>query len=518
MPPSTPSEEAQTESPGRWIPPTPRIKDAAAMSNIIYRPAHELARMICDGEVTSLDVVNAFLEQISRHNEKLNAIITLDADGARARAVEADEALQRGEAWGPLHGVPVTIKDMLETKGMRTTSGYAPLANHIPNRDATVVKRLREAGAIILGKTNMPETGADIQTNNRLFGRTNNPWDVTRTAGGSSGGEAAALAAGMTPLGIGSDLAGSIRIPAHFCGVMGLRTTDRLISRYGLISDRKGTPRATRYMSVNGPMARTVADLRLALKVIAGPDGLDPEVAPSPLANPTPKPISQLRIAWTDDIDGVPVTRETKTALASLVSELEAAGAQVEYTAPDLDYSLVWKTYGVLLAFVIGPRLLGAERVGFRMMGPVMFRDKIMRATAYAADMDVSKYLEALVDRDAIFAQLERFLSQYDAWLLPVSSRPAFQHCKGAPTGTAIPIDGERIPYWTANISYTALFNLCGNPVVTLPMGYSQTYKGMPIGVQIAGNNWDDMALLNVAESIEAITGGFRAPPGYMPE
>ncbi len=488
------------------------------VSRILFQPAHELARMIREREVSTLEVVNTFLLQIERHNPTLNAIITLDTEGARTRAAEADAALDRGELWGALHGVPVTIKDMLETKGMRTTAAFGPLGRHIPKHDATVVRRLRDAGAIILGKTNMPEAGADIQTNNKLFGRTNNPWDLTRTSGGSSGGEAAALAAGMTTLGLGSDLAGSIRIPAHFCGVMGLRTTDRLVSRAGLISDKRRTPRATRYMSVNGPMGRSIADLRLALQLIAGPDGIDPEVAPMPLIDPPHKPLHEMRFAWTDNLDNVPITQETREALALLVATLEAAGATVEYASPDLDYSAVWKTYGVLLAFVIGPRLLGAERTGFRYMGQLMFKDTIMRATASAADMDVSKYLDALSDRDLIFAQLESFLNKYDGWLLPVSSRPAFKHVKGAPTGTPIPIDGVRVPYWTANISYTALFNLCGNPVVTMPMAYSQQYGGIPIGVQIAGKNWSDMALLNAAEEIERLTGGFRAPPGYLPE
>lgn len=485
------------------------------MAELAYKPAAELAQMICDGEITAVELTEVYLTRIEEYNPALNAIITLDVAGARERARAADEALQRGESWGPLHGVPITIKDMLETKGLRTTSGHGPLRNHIPTRDATVVRRMREAGAIILGKTNTAESGADVQTHNRLFGRTNNPWDVTRTVGGSSGGEAAALAAGLTALGVGSDLAGSIRLPAHFTGILGLRTSDRLVSRAGLIADTKGTPRATRYMSVNGPLARTVADLRLALNIMAGPDGVDPEVAPMPLVDPPRKPIDQLRIAWTDDIDGIPITAETKAAVGGLAEQLAAAGATVERATPDLDYEAVWRTYGVLLAFVIGPRLFSAERVGFRFMGPVMFRDKIMRATAAAADLDINRYLEALVVRDVIFAQLEAFLNQYDAWLLPASTRPAYKHCRGAPIGTSIPVDGESLPYWTANISYTALFNLVGNPVVSLPVAQSQQYEGLPIGVQVAGPVWSDMALLNVAESIEGLIGGFRAPPGY---
>ncbi|NEO92949.1 MAG: amidase, partial [Moorea sp. SIO3G5] len=210
------------------------------MSKLVFLSASELAKAIRDRTVSSVEVLDAHLEHIALHNSKLNAIITLDAENAYQRATEADDALGRGEIWGRLHGVPVTIKDSLETKGLRTTSSYEPLANYVPTQDATVVARLRAAGAILLGKTNTPKLTTDFQTNSPLFGRTNNPWNLDYTSGGSTGGGAAAVAAGLSPLELGSDLGGSIRVPGHFCGVFGLKPTEHRVSTFGHIPELPG--------------------------------------------------------------------------------------------------------------------------------------------------------------------------------------------------------------------------------------------------------------------------------------
>jgi amidase len=241
---------------------------------LVFLTADQLARKIRAEEVSSAEVVEAYLAHIDRFNPEVNAIVTLDAKGARRRAGEADEAVKRGTLWGPLHGVPITIKDNLAVKGMRTTSGYEAYAHVIPDEDATVVARLRNAGAIILGKTNMPPLGLDDQTYNELFGTTNNPWDFTKTPGGSSGGCAAAVAAGLTPLSIGNDIGGSIRFPAHYCGVFGLKPTDHLVSKAGLLPKSKEF-KSLRYLLSNGPIARSVKDLRLALSIIGGADIID---------------------------------------------------------------------------------------------------------------------------------------------------------------------------------------------------------------------------------------------------
>src|SRR5437660_8215093 len=238
--------------------------------DIVFSSTTQLAAAIRAGHVSATEVLQAHLAQIARHNPALNAIITMDAEQARKRAHEADESLTRGEVWGPLHGVPFTLKDAHATAGMRTTTGFPPL-DHVPHEDSTVTARLKAAGGILLGKTNVAMMLADYQTTNPIFGRTNNPWNIERTPGGSSGGAAAALAAGMTPFDIGTDLSASIRIPAHFCGLFGLSPTEQRVPLTGLLPGLPG-PRSVRIMSCIGPMARTVEDLALLYAIIAGPD------------------------------------------------------------------------------------------------------------------------------------------------------------------------------------------------------------------------------------------------------
>ena len=231
------------------------------MQSLTSLTATQLAAAIREGRTSSVEVMEAHLAEIAARNPALNAIITLDEEGALSRAREADAALARGEVWGPLHGVPMTLKDGHSTSGMRTTAGYAPLAEYVPEQDGTVAARLKGAGAIIMGKTNVSELLMDIQASNPIFGRTSNPYDPTRTSGGSSGGAAAALAAHMTPLEIGSDFAGSIRIPAHFCGVYALKPTEHRVSMYGHIPDLPGSIRSQRFMWSIGPLARSLEDL-----------------------------------------------------------------------------------------------------------------------------------------------------------------------------------------------------------------------------------------------------------------
>ena len=250
---------------------------------MIFASATDIAAAVRAGEVSALEVVEAHLAHIHQHNPSLNAIVTLDEEGARAAARAADEARARGEPLGPLHGVPVTIKDAIETAGLRTTVGSPLLADHVPDEDAVAVARLRAAGAIVLGKTNVPVLSAAAQTSNPIFGRTNNPWDVSRTPGGSSGGSAAAVASGMSPLDLGADIGGSLRIPASFCGVCSLKPTEHRVPTAGHIPPLPGYPQAVRHMNTLGPLARTVDDLTLALRVIAGPHRRQPDVPPVPL-------------------------------------------------------------------------------------------------------------------------------------------------------------------------------------------------------------------------------------------
>ncbi len=385
------------------------------MSNIIFATAQELATSIRHRHVSATEVLEAHLAQIAQYNPPLNAIITLDEERARTRAKEADQALARGEVWGPLHGVPITIKDAIETAGLRTTGGFPPLAEYVPARDAPVVARLRAAGAVILGKTNLSVLSGDYQADNPIFGRTNNPWDLGRTPGGSTGGGAAALAAGLTPLEIGSDLAGSMRHPAHYCGVYALKPTEHRVPTTGHIPEPPGLPRGVRHMNTIGPLARSVEDLTLALRLIAGPDGCQWEAPPVPLDTVADRPLSMIRLAWTDDFGSVPVTNDTQVALATLAQELRGLGGQIERQTPEgFDFTTAWETWGELLMAeraATAPER-AAERVaewGARPDSAVA----IFSGLARGVKQRMQHYTASPTKRDTLIAALEPFQTRW---------------------------------------------------------------------------------------------------------
>jgi amidase len=457
-------------------------------------------------------VLDAHLAHIARYNPPLNAIVTLDEERAHMRAKEADAALARGDVWGPLHGVPITIKDAIETAGVRTTGGFPPLAEYVPTTDAPVVARLRAAGAIIVGKTNLPVLSADNRADNPIFGRTNNPWDLGRTPGGSTGGGAAALAAGLTPLEIGSDIGGSVRNPAHYCGVYALKPTDHRVPLTGHIPEPPGLPRGVRHMNTIGPLARSVEDLTLALRLIAGPDGCQWEVPPVPLGEPTDRPLNMIRFAWTDDFGGVPVTKDTQAALATLVEELRRRGCQVQRQTPEgFDFTAAWETFGEIL---LAERAATApERAAERVAALDARPDSLVavfRGMARGARATLQHYTESLTRRDTHITALEQFLARWDAWLCPVSVGPAIEHC---PFGTPVDVDGQQVSYYVAGTAYTCPFNLTGHPVVVLPLARSA--EGLPIGLQVIGRRWGEMQLLGIAAQLAKVIGPFQRPPGY---
>ena len=435
--------------------------------------------------MSSLEALEAYLARIAEHNPALNAIITLDEEGARRRAAESDAALARGEMWGPLHGVPMTLKDSHSTGGMRTTAGHPPLADYTPAEDGTVAARLKGAGAIIIGKTNVPPLLMDIQSNNDIFGRTSNPYNLERTPGGSSGGAAAALAAHLTPLEIGSDMAGSVRIPAHFCGVFGLKTTEGRVSMHGHIPDLPGAVRGFRMMESIGPLARSVEDLELGFRIIAGPDGRDHEVPPIPLrAVPHLSP-HDLRIAWAPTFPGVPVAGAIRDALHRVATELERAGATVEEALPDVGFKELARARTALSALVQQATESGpAEEMP-------SLRD----------------YLTTLHRRDVFMSTWEDFFGEWDALLCPVCMITAFPHC---PTNTPLQVDGEAVNYWRA-IGHTAPFNFTGHPAVVVPTGTDS--EGLPIGVQVVGKRWDEERLLGIARLLESLQSAVTLEP-----
>jgi amidase len=492
------------------------------MNNLVFTPAHQLAQMIRDRTISAIEVVDAYLNQIAQHNPTLNAICILDADNARTQAKQADEALAKGENWGALHGVPVTIKDIFETAGLRTTAGYIPLKDYIPQQDTTVVARLKAAGAIVLGKTNMAELAGDYQSTNSLFPRVNNPWNVGYTAGGSSGGSAAAVAAGLSPLDLGNDIAGSVRQPAHFCGVYGLKPTDRRISTAGMIPEVPGMPSCIRQMMTVGCFARSLADIQLCFSLIAGADLRRPDVPPVPLDTPSGRSLPDLKIAWIDQWAEVPVAADIRSTMQKVAHALTHAGAQVASWRPEeFDLSVIFNLYSRVAAYN-NVYAQPVDRYNLQRSLTLIFRtatqgDKELRKLGDFSRIlpeilnpSLKGYFEALTDRDRFIAQLDHALESWDVWLTPVAATAAFTH---RPAWSAVEIDGKPYPHGVASGAYTMPFNLSGHPAIVIPIG--KTQAGLPIGMQIVGKRWKEMELIAIAQQIDAVVGQFQSPSGY---
>ena len=391
----------------------------------------------------------------------------------------------------------MTIKDALETAGVRTTGGHPPLKDYVPKTDAAAVAKLRAAGAILLGKTNVPPLSADYRADNPIFGRTNNPWNLERTPGGSSGGASAAVAAGLSAFDVGSDLAGSVRTPAHFCGLFALKPTEGRISNAGHIPEVPGQPRAVRHMNVLGPLTRSLEDLELITRTISEPHLSWRE-----------KEVSSPRIAWSTDFGGVPVTRDTKEAIAKLAAKLGA-----EQRNPDgFDFEQAWETWGEIA--IAERAATGGDRARERVAAlnaTLGERWAVARGSARGAQATVADYMVSLTRRDQLIGTLESFFDVWDALLCPVTVSPAIAH---VPFGTPIDVDGAKVPYFIAGTAYTCPFNLTGHPVAILPL--TKSADGLPIGVQVVGRLWSEPALLKIAQKIAQITGPFTPPPNFV--
>ena len=463
--------------------------DAAQMGDgLCDVSATELARRLRERRCSAVEALDAHLARIGTRNPTLNAVVSLDAERARERAVAADRALERGEHWGPLHGVPMTLKDGHEVAGLRTTLGTTEL-DHVAGEDGTVAARLRAAGANIIGHSNVAAWLADhSQSSNPVFGRTANPWNPDRVPGGSSGGAAAALAAGMTPLEVGSDMVGSIRLPAHFCGVYGLKPTEHRVPLTGFFRPPAGGPRPVRLMTCLGPMARDIDDLELALRVISGPDGHDSDVAPVDLAPPAAQPVGGLRLAVAPNVPGVTVSAAVRAQVERVASAASDAGAGVAEGLPKIDWTALYELFGDLLTTLTGIFTPGSG-----------LRDE-QRTLAW--------YLDALTRRDHFIATWDAYFDDVDAIILPTAMTSAFAHNEAR---GPIDVDGTPADYNVQGLLH-AFTNLTGMPALAVPAG--SDHDGMPIGIQIAGPRWSEMRLLTIARALEAagILPGFRSP------
>ncbi|MDI3387768.1 amidase [Streptomyces sp. B-S-A8] len=465
--------------------------------DITYADATELVARLRKGEVSAREVVRAHLERIEEVNAHVNAIVTLDAEGATAAAKEADDRLARGEEVGPLHGLPIAFKDTHLTRGMRTTHGSPLFADHVPDVDELLVQRIESAGAIRIGKTNVPEFAAGSHTFNRVFGATRNPYDLTKSAGGSSGGAAAALASGLQPIADGSDMGGSLRNPASFCNVVGLRPTPGRVPSLP-VADPWDT------MAVAGPMARSVADAALLLSVMAGPDPRCPISLDEPgsvFRTPLERELRGLRVAWAPDLGGrVPVDPEVSAQLASQLRVFEELGCTVTEDCPDLDGADdVFRTLRAQ-QFALG---LGATlEADPGSLKPSLARNIEQGLQLTGADLRRATTAHARIQQAAV-----EFFARYDVLLAPVSQVVPFDVESEYP---ALVGGQEQHTYldWMRSAYYVTVL---GAPAVSVPAGF--TPGGLPVGLQLVAAPRADLTLLQIAARYEAATRhGLRRP------
>ncbi len=476
----------------------------------VFADATSCAQAVRDRAVSSRELLDALLDRVDRLDGATNAVVTLDAERARDRADEADRVTAAGGSWGPLHGVPMTVKDVWETAGLRTTSGAPELADHVPDEDAVSVARLRAAGAVIFGKTNTPLYAGDVQTFNELFGTTGNPWDPARTPGGSSGGSAAAVAAGLTPLELGSDIGGSIRMPSHLCGTFGLKPS------WPVVPSRGHIPGGLAETDVNqgGPMARSVRDLALGLDVLAGPI---PEDAPAwrlDLPAPdAPVAVDGLRIDLVVDDADFPVSAEVRDLLRAGADRLADAGAQVVERPLPVPLTELFASWQRLVLPIIGTGLPDATYEEFAALAAQLGGDD--RASLAVRSLTSTYRAHDAADqlRQHHRARWAERFDSTDLVVMPALQVPAFPHDteRTMPERT-IDVDGRPISHldltaWCGGIGTLLL------PVAVVPFG--RTGTGLPVGAQLVGPYLRDRSVLAAAEAITSVLGGFVAPPGY---
>jgi Asp-tRNA(Asn)/Glu-tRNA(Gln) amidotransferase A subunit family amidase len=469
------------------------------MSDVTFLPALSMSELIRKKKISTVELVNAHLAQIERLQPKLNAFVQVDAERARQSARDTESAVTNRAPLGPLHGVPLTIKSSFCVEGLRCEAGTRLRAGFIAQQDAPLVTRLKNAGAIILGTTNTPELLMAWETDNLLYGRTNNPWDLDRTPGGSSGGEAAAIAAGMSAGGAGSDGGGSIRVPAHFSGICGLKPTPGRIPATGHFPVSAG-PFAS--IGVVGPMARNIGDLKILFEIMRGPDVGDTNAAPVPLRWPSEEESRKLRIGYFEDDGRTPVTTETRAAVRTAAEALRRSGFQVEAFQPEgLEEArqLWWKYFVVAGGMLLRPMFSNRESD----LSPIL--KQFLEWSAAQPAHTGRTLLDAWIRRDALRAQFFAQMQQYPVLLCPVAAVPAFRHGERSWV-----IENKTVDYLDA-WSYTEFFNLLGNPAVVVPVG--QSPEGLPIGVQIVGRPWEEEQALSVAAAVENKCGAWRVPP-----
>ena len=458
-----------------------------------------MQRRIRAKDLSAREALNAHLKQIEQVNPKVNAIVTLVAERAMERAREADESLARGHAIGPLHGLPIAHKDLQPTKGVRTTFGSRIYKDFVPPSDSLLVERIRNAGAIMLGKTNTPEFGAGSQTFNEVFGATLNPYDVTKTCGGSSGGAAVSLACRMLPIADGSDLGGSLRNPANFCNVVGFRPSPGRVPSWP-------TAMGWGSLAVEGPMARSVADVAFFLSAIAGPDARSPisiDELGSRFAAPLSREFKGVRIAWWKNLGGVPVDPRVKDVVNAQRRVFESLGCVVEEAEPDFSGAddafktlRFWQTHMATLA--------NPARAEHR----ELTKDTVLWEMDHGAKLTAADIGLAEMKRTALYHRVREFMQRYEFFVLPVNQVPPFDVKQPYPTEIA----GVKMATYIDWMKSCYYISLVGNPAMSVPAGF--TPEGLPVGIQIVGRHHDDWGLLQMGHAFEQA----RALPKRVPD
>jgi len=468
---------------------------APASASLHFEPATTLAGLLAKKKISARELLDAHLKQIERVNPKVNAIVTLAAEQAQAKAKLCDEAAARGRFLGPLHGLPVAHKDLQDTKGIRTTYGSPIFKDHVPAADTLLIQRIRQAGAVTLGKTNTPEFGAGSQTFNPVFGATKNPHDLSKTCGGSSGGAAVALACGMVPIADGSDTGGSLRNPAAFCGVVGFRPSPGRVPRFP-------TSSAWTTISVVGPMARNVADCAFFLSAIAGPDPRSPLSIHEPgarFAKPLGRDFKGVRVAWFKDLGGVPFDSRIRNVIDAQRKHFESLGCIVEQAEPD--FTGADEAFRVLRALSF--HLQHAAKAA-------QYRSQIKAAVLEEVDLGAKltgpEITRSDALRSALYQRTGEFFGKYEFFILPVTQVPAFDINQQYVTE----IEGRKLGNyidWMRSCYYISVLH---NPAISVPAGF--TPEGLPVGMQIVGRHQDDWGVLQMAHAFEQAAAIRRTP------
>jgi len=481
---------------------------------MLYKSATELINSIKGRKISSVELLEALLNRIESINPKINAVVTLDSDRAMEKAKKADEDLISGKSWGLLHGLPMTVKDAYEVEGIVSTGGNPIWKNNIPSKNAEAVQRLVNEGAIIFGKTNTPLNSADIQSYNDIYGTTNNPWDLDRTPGGSSGGSAAALSSGMTPLELGSDIGGSIRTPAHFCGLYGHKPSYNIVSEVGHLPPPPGLVLTGNGLSVAGPLARSPEDIELALEILVAPQEQNSIAWKLKLPKPRTERIEDLRVAvWPDD-EYAEVDSEISKLIEETAQDLKSAGAKVEiaklpFKLQDLDNVFSSLLHPVMVAGTPKDQLKELDE-----FAKTVSKDDFSSYAKIArgVSMLARDHVVIQAQREIIRQQWKEFFKKYDVLLCPTCVVPAFKHDHSNFSERSLLINNKKREYWS-NIIWAGPAVMGQLPVTNTPIGLTQL--GLPVGVQVIGPFLEDKTTIAASKMIRDLRGGFKTPPNF---